>query len=65
MKTTNKKQQNILEPYEKKWVALSADGKRVVAAASTMKSVDKKLDALNEKNAVLTFVLPFNKSYSP
>lgn len=65
MKSTNKSPQNILEPYEKKWVALSPDGKRVVAAASTIKSVDKKLDKMGEKDAVLTFVLPFNKSYSP
>lgn len=56
---------NILTPYENKWVALSSDRKKVVTAGNTIKEVDRKLKKMKNKTAILSRVLPFDKSYSP
>lgn len=56
---------NILAPYENKWVALSPDRTKVIVAGETASEVDKKLRKMNNKTAILSKVLAFDKSYSP
>lgn len=56
---------NLFLPYENKWVAMTPDRKKVVASGETIKEVDKKLKKIKNKTAILTKVLPFDKSYSP
>ncbi|MEK7497929.1 MAG: DUF5678 domain-containing protein [Patescibacteria group bacterium] len=56
---------NILLPYENKWVAVSKDGKKVVAAASGIDALVKKLKGFEKESVVLTKVFPFDAYYSP
>ncbi len=56
---------NILLPYENKWVAITFDGKKVVASASTVKELDRKLKKVKNEKVMLTKVLPFDVAYSP
>lgn len=56
---------NILLPYENKWVAVSKDGKKVVASATDVKVLSEKLEKLNIADAIMTWVMPFNHSFSP
>lgn len=65
MRTKKSDQKNILVPYENQWVALNAKGDHIRASGATLKAVNKKLDLIGDKDAVLTYVLPFNKTYSP
>jgi len=65
MRAKISKQSNILIPYENHWVALSPTGDEVRAAGKTLTAVNKKLESIDDKDAVLTYVLPFNKTYSP
>lgn len=51
--------------YENKWVALSPDHNKVMASGKSIKEIDKKLKSMNNEDAILTFVLPFDKSYAP
>jgi len=49
--------------YENKWVALSKD--KVIASGKTIQQVQKKLEKIKDKSAILLKVLPFNATYSP
>lgn len=55
---------NILKPYDRKWVALSFDHKRVLAAGNTVREVREKTTKQNEKYLLLKLP-PFNISYVP
>ncbi len=59
-----KKFKNPLLPFENKWVALTRDGKMVVASASSVKMLSKKLEKVKQE-VVMTKVFPFEGSYSP
>ncbi len=50
--------------YENKWVALSSDKKKVVAAGSSIKQLEKKLKGFKKEEVILTFVPPFDKVLS-
>lgn len=56
---------DLLIPYENKWVALSPNRKRVWASGDTVKEVNKKLEKMKNKTAILSKVLAFDKNYSP
>lgn len=56
---------NPLISYENKWVALSPDGKEVIAWGTTPVSVSKKLDKMGNKTAQLLKVPRFDIHYSP
>jgi len=56
---------NPLLPFENKWVALSADRKKVVASGRTIKELDKNLIKQKIKDVILTKVLPFDQVLSP
>jgi hypothetical protein len=55
----------VLANYENKWVALSADYRRVLAAGGSLKEVDGKLTASERIEAVFHKVLPFDAVYVP
>lgn len=61
------KASKILLPYEKKWVALSKDNKKVIASAKDVKNLVDKLERMRVKKdqAVLTWVFPFRQSFAP
>ncbi len=60
-----RKGKNPLLPYENKWVALNPNRKKVIAHATTVEILDRKLSKLNNNDAVLTKVLSFDKFISP
>jgi len=60
-----RKTDNPLIHFENKWVALTQDRKRVIAAGDSIKEVNQKLKQLKDQNVILTHVLPFDKIYSP
>jgi len=51
--------QNPLVNYEDKWVALTPDRRKVVAAGETLEEVDKKLKGLKQKDIILHYIPPF------
>lgn len=51
---------NPMMDYENKWVALSSDKTRVVAAGSSIKQLEKKLKGFKKDEVILTFVPPFD-----
>lgn len=51
--------------YPNKWVALTSDRKKVVAWARDIKSLDKKVEKMIDKEVVYHHVLPSNGSYAP
>jgi len=53
--------------YESKWVALNIKKDKVLASASNVLALDKKLRSLKFKRdeVILTWVFPFNQSISP
>lgn len=55
---------NPMASYENKWVALSSDKKKVVAAGSSIKQLEKKLEGFKQEEVILTFVPPFDKVLS-
>ena len=56
--------QNIYSNYENKWIALAPDRSRVLVSGTSIKDVEKKLkDA--DKDVVITYVMPFDKSFAP
>lgn len=59
-----RKRKNPLLPYENKWVAITQDGKKVITSATTIKTLDKKLEKMERKDVIMTKVLPFSVSYS-
>lgn len=59
-----KKINNPLLNYEKKWVALTPDNKKVVASAKSADTLLKKVDRLKDKNVILLWVPPFDQVLS-
>ena len=57
--------ENVLSPYENKWVALSPDGKKVNASAKSLEELEKKLRILGDKDSIYTRVLPFDQAFAP
>lgn len=55
---------NPLLDYEKKWVALSSDNKKVLASGDTIPELEKKIKGINSNKFVLTWVPPFDKVLS-
>lgn len=55
----------ILSKYENKWVALNENNSKVLAFGNSITEVEKKLQKLKEKNAVITRILPLDKLYAP
>lgn len=62
-----RKVQNILLPYENKWVAITPKGDKVVAYANDVKTLDSKLRRMGkkEKEVIMMRVFPFDAVYSP
>lgn len=56
---------DLLLPYQNKWVALSPDSTKVIATGNTYKEVDNLLKRKKIEDVVLSFILPFDTSYSP
>jgi hypothetical protein len=56
---------DVLAAYENKWVALSADYRRVLASGRSLKEVDGKLTGSERIEAVFHKVLPFDAAYVP
>ena len=50
--------------FENKWVALTPEGKKVLASGDTIPELEKKLKGIDSKKFVLTFVPPFDKVLS-
>lgn len=50
--------------YEKKWVALTNDNKRVLASADTIEDLEGKLKKISSKKFTLTWIPPFDKVLS-
>lgn len=61
----NTKASSIFLPYEDKWVALNKGQTKVVASGSSIRMVEKKLNKQKDKDVIITYVLPFQKYYSP
>lgn len=55
---------NPLVDFEKKWVALSSDNKKVLASGDTIPELEKKVKGINNNKFVLTWVPPFDKVLS-
>lgn len=57
---------NILLPYEKKWVAVTPDNRKVIAADEHFEKLSRKLERLKIKKteAILTWVFPFDSYIS-
>ena len=56
----------LLLKYANKWIALSADRKKVIASAKSIGELDKKLPKTKQKSDVIFHhVLPINGTYSP
>lgn len=53
-----------LIPYENQWVALTPDRKRVITGDKNFKKLSQKLKKMKNKDAILHFVLPFDRTYS-
>lgn len=56
---------NILNSYVNKWVALTANKKKIVASASDLKKLDVKVKEANLKDVTYHYVLPYDRSFSP
>lgn len=59
-----KKISNPLLNYEKKWVALTPNNKRVVVSAESADKLLKKVGRLKNKDVVLLWVPPFDRVLS-
>ncbi len=59
--------QNTFLPYESKWVAVTPDNKKVIAADKDFEKLAIKLEKLKIKKneAILTWVFPFNRYIAP
>ncbi|OGD87069.1 hypothetical protein A2870_02850 [Candidatus Curtissbacteria bacterium RIFCSPHIGHO2_01_FULL_41_11] len=57
---------NLLTKYSNKWIALTADRKKVITSAKNIKDLDKKLKMLNKyPDAIYHHVLPINGHFVP
>jgi hypothetical protein len=62
-----KLKKGLLEKYENKWVALSPDGKAILASSSDVKKLHDKLVKMRvaHGDAIMHFVRPFDAVYAP
>lgn len=60
-----KKISNPLLNYENKWVALTTDRKKVLAAGDTIPELEKKVKGVSSKKFVFTWVPPFDVRLAP
>jgi len=56
---------NPMINYENKWVALSKDGKKVIASSSNLKLLDQKIQKIKNIDFTVTKVLPFDTILAP
>ena len=57
---------NLLVKYANKWIALTADRKKVVASAKNIEDLDRKVKTLKKYQTVIYHrVLPIDGSYAP
>lgn len=63
LKEKNRLQQ--LKKFQNKWVAFNEDRSKVVTSGESMLEVDEKLQKNKLKASVISFIFPFNASYSP
>lgn len=56
---------NVFSGYKNKWVALNQDRKKIVASASNIKALDKKVKKKKIRDVIYSYVLPPDKYYSP
>ena len=61
MKTISLK---TLAKYEDQYIALSKDKAKILASGKTIKELDKKLDKMKAKEAIIDFIPPLNVSLS-
>ena len=56
----------LLIKYVNKWIALTADRKKVLASAKSIDELEKKVDKMQAKTDVIYHhVLPINGNYLP
>ena len=55
----------ILKPFENKWVALSADETKVLSSGDTLSEVESKLNEKEKHEAVFFKVIPFSVGVAP
>lgn len=60
-----KKISNPLLNYENKWVALTTDRKKVLAAGDTIPELEKRVKGMSSKEFVFTWVPPFDVRLVP
>lgn len=51
--------------YQNKWVALNEGRTKILASGSTIKEVERKISRLQQKNVVVTHILPQDRLYAP
>lgn len=54
-----------ISKFQNKWVALSKDRKNVLATATDIASLDKKVKKDKLKDVIYHYILPYHVSYSP
>lgn len=61
----SKAYEKTLLSNQNKWIAVSSDKSRVLAAGKSIREIEKKLEKLGQKDAVITFVPPADRYLSP
>lgn len=61
----NKIYKKTLLSNQNRWVAVSSDRSKILVSGESIQEVEKKLDKLDAKDAVITFVPPANRYLSP
>lgn len=61
----NKNVLELLFKYQNKWVAVKNDLSEVLFSAPSVKDIELKLRKSRIENAVITFVNPADKPFSP
>ena len=60
-----KRNKNPLVDYENKWVALDEKQSKVVLASETLLGLQKKIKQQEDRNLVVTRVMPFDVYLAP
>ncbi len=56
---------NPLIPFENQWVLLTPNRSKVIASGATIKELNKKLDKVENRDAIYTKVFSFDRVISP
>lgn len=51
--------------YQNKWVALNKTKTKILATGSTIKEIEKKIAKTQQKNVIVTHILPQDRLYAP